>query len=109
MFVSLLTIVGMFGGDPSTPNQPWAFQPRRAATPPTFTDPAANGWIKTPIDAFVLSKLRSEKLTPAGEAERRVLIRRLVFDLTGLPPTPKEVTEFVADPAPPAPFVSSHS
>ncbi len=53
--------------------------------------------IRTPIDAFHQAKLREQRLTPAPETDRRTLIRRLTFDLTGLPPTPEEVDAFVAD------------
>jgi hypothetical protein len=57
-------------------------------------------WIRTPIDAFVLAKLESKGLKPSPRADRRTLIRRLSFDLLGLPPTPEEVAAFVADPDP---------
>ena len=60
------------------------------------------GWIRTPIDAFVLAKLESKGLKPSPQADRRTLIRRLSFDLLGLPPTPEEVAAFVADPDPAA-------
>ena len=53
--------------------------------------------IRTPIDAFILAKLRERKLAPAPEADKRSLIRRLYFDLVGLPPTPEEIEAFVAD------------
>ena len=58
--------------------------------------------IRNPIDAFVLAKQREMKLTPSPEADRRTLIRRLTYDLTGLPPTPEDVAEFVNDPDPTA-------
>ena len=54
------------------------------------------------IDAFIQEKLRAAKLTPSPEADRRTLIRRLTFDLHGLPPTPAEIDAFLADPAPQA-------
>jgi mono/diheme cytochrome c family protein len=59
-------------------------------------------WGKTPIDRFVLAKLESEKLKPSSEADRITLLRRLHFDLTGLPPTPEEADKFAADKSPDA-------
>ncbi|MEW4570849.1 PSD1 and planctomycete cytochrome C domain-containing protein [Tautonia sp. JC769] len=58
--------------------------------------------VRNPIDAFILDRLKSEGLTPAPEADRRTLIRRATFDLTGLPPTPEEVDAFLADDRPDA-------
>ncbi|MBC7818667.1 MAG: DUF1549 domain-containing protein, partial [Planctomycetaceae bacterium] len=58
--------------------------------------------IRNPVDAFILAKQREMKLTPSPEADRRTLIRRLTYDLTGLPPTPDDVDEFVSDPDPTA-------
>ncbi len=55
------------------------------------------GWVKNPIDRFVLAKLEAAGLTPAPEADRRAIARRLALDLTGLPPDPKEVDALVAD------------
>jgi hypothetical protein len=77
----------------------WAFQPVRPAAPPRAQDPA---WCRSPIDAFVLAKLKAQGMHPARPADRRTLIRRATFDLTGLPPTPAEVAAFEADPAPDA-------
>jgi hypothetical protein len=57
-------------------------------------------WVRKPIDAFVLAKLESMGLTPAPEADRRTLARRLSLDLTGLPPTPELVDNFVTDQSP---------
>jgi cytochrome c553 len=74
----------------------WAFQPvTRPAVPKA--DPAQ---VRTPVDAFLLAKLKESGLGFAPEADRRVLIRRLSLDLTGLPPTPEEVEAFVADRSP---------
>jgi len=77
----------------------WAFQPVRAQTPPT---PANAAWSKTEIDRFILAKLEQEKLKPSPEADRRTLIRRLYFDLIGLPPSTVEVEAFIADKSPEA-------
>ena len=66
---------------------------------PTDQEPS---WVRNPIDAFILAGLESEGLEPAGPADRVALIRRVTYDLTGLPPTPEEVDAFVADPAPDA-------
>ena len=54
-------------------------------------------WIRTPIDRFILSKLEANGLSPSPEAERRALIRRVCFQLTGLPPEPEEIDAFVGD------------
>ena len=80
----------------------WAFQKRTRPQVPQFTTPADRAWAKTPIDAFILERLKKEGLRPAPRADRVTLIRRLYFDLTGLPPTPAEVTAFVADRSPKA-------
>lgn len=72
----------------------WAFQPVRKPTPP----PVKNSrWVKTPVDNFVLAALEKKRLKPAPPADRRTLIRRVTYDLTGLPPTPDEVENFVND------------
>ena len=55
-------------------------------------------WVKNPIDAFILAKLESRKLTPASPASKRLLLRRLYFDLIGLPPTPEQMRRFTSDP-----------
>ena len=57
-------------------------------------------WIRNPIDNFLLAGMERLELTPAAEADRRTLIRRLSFDLIGLPPTPEEVSAFLADASP---------
>lgn len=59
-------------------------------------------WARNPIDQFILARLEQEKLTPASEAERRTLARRVTLDLTGLPPTPEVVAAFIADKSPTA-------
>jgi hypothetical protein len=77
----------------------WAWQPIRSPAPPTVTD---KSWAKTPIDQFILAKLEAKKLRPAAPADRRTLIRRVYFDLIGLPPTSEEVEAFVRDSDPDA-------
>jgi hypothetical protein len=77
----------------------WSFVPPKRSNPP---DVKLRGWTRNPIDAFILRALEDVDLAPAPEADRRTLIRRLTFDLTGLPPTPEEVDAFVADAQPDA-------
>ena len=69
----------------------WAFQPRKNVTPPAFTNPADKAWVKTPVDAFVLACIKKAGLKPAPQADKVTLIRRLTYDLHGLPPTPEEI------------------
>lgn len=69
---------------------------------PKVQEPEAKAWLKNPIDAFVLSKLRKEDLRPAPKASRATLIRRVTFDLTGLPPAPAEFDAFLRDTSPKA-------
>ncbi len=77
----------------------WAFvPPQRPALPAIHR----SDWVRTPIDAFILARLEREHLAPAPEADRPALIRRVTYDLTGLPPTPEEVGAFVADASPQA-------
>ncbi len=72
----------------------WAFQPVIEPVLPVVRDAA---WAKSPIDRFVLSKLEREGVRAAGPADRRTLLRRATFDLTGLPPAPSEIEEYLAD------------
>jgi mono/diheme cytochrome c family protein len=80
----------------------WAFQPLRNPPVPDAPAGADPAWTANPVDRFLLARLHAEGLKPSPAAERRSLIRRAYFDLIGLPPTPKEVEAFVADPAPDA-------
>jgi hypothetical protein len=77
----------------------WAWQPVRQPPLPAVK---GTGWVKTPIDRFILAKLEAKGLSPAPTADRRTLIRRATFDLTGLPPTAAEIEAFAADRAPDA-------
>lgn len=75
----------------------WSLQPVRRPAVPAVQH---KNWPKNTIDHFLLHRLEAKGLTPAPEAERGVLIRRLYFDLLGLPPTPEEVQAFVKDRSP---------
>lgn len=77
----------------------WLFQSPLAAKPPAVRDAQ---WIKSPIDHFILADLEAKNLRPAPQADKRTLIRRATFDLTGLPPTPEEVDAFLSDGSPDA-------
>src|SRR5438309_5696078 len=77
----------------------WSFLPLKHPAIPAVTH---GEWVRNAIDNFVLARLEKESLTPSPEADRRSLIRRVTYDLTGLPPTPEEVEAFVADSAPDA-------
>jgi mono/diheme cytochrome c family protein/cytochrome c553 len=70
----------------------WAFRPVTKPAPPK-----ADAWAKTPIDHFIAAKLQEKGLAPVKPADKRTLIRRATFDLTGLPPTPEEVDSFLKD------------
>src|SRR4051794_24408510 len=105
--------VRMGAPDPRTdpaPNQParadrdagrshWAFRPIAEPPVPRVKDDA---WPRTGVDRFILAKLESEGLSPVNDADRSTLLRRVYFDLVGLPPTPAERESFLADDAPDA-------
>jgi hypothetical protein len=74
----------------------WAFQPIREPAVPTVRDAA---WPASPIDRFILARLEARGLKPAPDADPAAFLRRLTFDLTGLPPTPEEIEAFLADPS----------
>ena len=75
----------------------WAFQPVADPLAPAVRDAA---WPQTDLDRFILAKLDGAGLKPAPPADKRTLIRRVTFDLTGLPPTPEEIRAFLADDKP---------
>ncbi len=77
----------------------WAFEPLNTTEAPQISN---DTWSRNPIDLFVRQAQEARGLTPSPEADRRVLIRRVSFDLTGLPPTPEAVENFVADERPDA-------
>jgi hypothetical protein len=75
----------------------WSFQPVRDPAIPSVKDKA---WARTPIDSFILAKLEEKGLRPVPDADKRALIRRATFDLTGLPPTPDDIEAFLKDSSP---------
>jgi mono/diheme cytochrome c family protein len=77
----------------------WSFRPIGDPEPPPVRDPS---WIASPIDRFILARLEAEGLSPSPAADKATLIRRVMFDLIGLPPTPEEVDAVVRDEAPDA-------
>ena len=85
------------GDDPSLRH--WAFRPPIRPALPAVKE---GKWVRNPLDAFILARLEKEGLKPSPEADRTTLIRRVTLDLTGLPPTPEEVDDFLKDDAPDA-------
>ncbi|MDB5323911.1 MAG: Protein of unknown function (DUF1553)/Protein of unknown function (DUF1549)/Planctomycete, partial [Phycisphaerales bacterium] len=78
----------------------WSFEPINSPPIPPITNPQST--IRNPIDNFILARLQKEGLAPSQEAPKSTLLRRVTLDLTGLPPTPKELDAFLADTAPDA-------
>src|SRR5215472_16882919 len=70
----------------------WSFRPPQRPTVPEVRDP---NWVRNPIDAFILSRFEKARLKPAAPADRAALLRRVTFDLIGLPPTPRELDDFL--------------
>ncbi len=77
----------------------WAYQPVKRPALPVVK---RKNWARNPIDVLTLAKLEQNQLPPSPEADRRTLVRRLSYDLLGLPPTPEQVEAFVADKRPDA-------
>ncbi len=90
---------GESGAITAEDRQWWAFQPFAGAVPPALPDSLGNRFVHNPIDRFVVAKLHQNEMRPADQASKEVLLRRLYFDLLGMPPSPNEVQEFVADDA----------
>ena len=84
-------IVRIFGGQRL---DLWSLKPVKRTEPPKVR---RKDWARTPIDQFILARLEKEQLEPSPAADRRTLARRVYFDLTGLPPAPEEMREFLAD------------
>jgi len=89
---SLCLLVIAATAPPPNARQHWAFQPPRLVSPPAVKN---KRWAKTDVDRFILAKLEAAGVAPASPADPRTLIRRMTFDLTGLPPTHQEVEQFV--------------
>ncbi len=87
------------GIDLAAGRQFWSFRPVRD---PAAPDAQGDSWARNPIDRFILSRLAEAGLQPSPEADRRTLLRRVTFDLTGLPPTPAHIEAFLRDDSPDA-------
>jgi hypothetical protein len=77
----------------------WAYRPLAKIVPPQVK---GSSWSRTPIDRFILAKLQEKKLQPSPAVDKRTLLRRVTYDLTGLPPTPEEIKAFLTDKTPSA-------
>lgn len=77
----------------------WAFQPVKQPAVPEVKD---EGWVQNPVDAFILTKLEAKGMKPSPPTDRRTLLRRASFDVTGLPPAPEAMADFLADDSPEA-------
>ncbi len=77
----------------------WAYLPVTKPTPPTVKN---SGWPRTAVDSFILAKIEEKGMLPMPDANKETLLRRATYDLTGLPPTPKEVVDFASDTSPQA-------
>lgn len=89
--------------EPSKPEVPvdwekerqfWAFQKPKTVAPPTVKN---SEWAKSDVDRFVLAKLEEKGLKPVSDADKRTLVRRVYYDLIGLPPTPAQLDSFIKD------------
>jgi len=103
LLVGLSSLAAAFFSPPASAAAPrtpvresthWAFQPLAQPAVPTVKNSA---WIRTDLDRFIVAAQETIGVTPNDEADRAVLIRRLTFDLTGLPPTPEELNAFIND------------
>jgi hypothetical protein len=98
-WVAGLDCVDVFAADATAKAEHWSYRPLVQPSVP----PVKNAkWVRNPVDAFILTKLEAKGMVPSAEADRRTLIRRVYFDLIGLPPTPEDVKGFAEDTAPDA-------
>src|SRR5688500_7589534 len=93
----------LFAGFAPAAEQPtntgWSLRPLQT---PEVPGVQKKEWARTPIDRFILAKLEQHKLRPSEPADKRTLLRRVYFDLIGLPPTPEEMQAFLEDRSPQA-------
>lgn len=99
LFSAVLLLLAAAGDEPARPVTVWwSLQPLKRPAVPSLQ----HRWIRTPVDAFILQKLQEKGLQPAPESDRRTLLRRVTYDLTGLPPTLEELATFETDTSPDA-------
>ncbi|MCA9006782.1 MAG: DUF1549 domain-containing protein, partial [Planctomycetaceae bacterium] len=84
---------------PKRKQEHWAWQPLKRVKPPTVQQKHAT---THPVDQFILAKLEEKQLHPSSPADKRTILRRLCFDLTGLPPTPEQIQHYLNDSSPAA-------
>jgi hypothetical protein len=92
-------LVGAAGSAPETNSLHWSLQPLRSAEAPKTKN---TKWARTSVDSFILAALEARGMAPSPSADKGTLLRRVTFDLTGLPPTPEETRAFLADKSPKA-------
>ena len=98
ILVSILCLAPLHAAEPAPKTADhWSFRPIQRPALPTVQTAT---WVRNDLDRFILARLEKEGIAPSPEADRVTLLRRLHFDLLGLPPEPKEVDEFLADTAP---------
>jgi len=98
-FLQVLTLSSVWAEEPNPSSRNWAFQAPKTSAVPKVKNA---DWPKSAIDFFTLAKLEEAGLTPVADANRATLVRRLYFDLIGLPPTPEQVQAFVSNSSPDA-------
>jgi hypothetical protein len=98
-FLPLAVLTILAAGPNRTAEDLWSLRPLARPTVPAVK---TAGRVRTPIDAFIFHRLEQKGMKPSAEADRRTLIRRLYFDLLGLPPAPADIDAFVRDPSPDA-------
>jgi hypothetical protein len=99
LLAAALCLTAARADEPAPDGVWWSLRPLQGPAVPAVRD---FSWLRTPVDAFILARLEAAGLKPGPEGERITLIRRLSYDLHGLPPTPDEVDAFAADPRPDA-------